>query len=119
MQRGQHILLCAVIGMCVRVYIESGCEAPSHGSHTVSVCVCVCVCVSVCVNLAAVFHMSTDTSRCCSLYETQTYKKSNTYHEFFGSIPSELHKIILSLLPVMVCGSLIHRCGDIKPLGVL
>jgi hypothetical protein len=74
MQRGQHILLRAVIGMCVRVFMESGREEPSYCSYTVPVCVCVCVCV-VCVNLAAVVRMSTDTSRCWCLYETQKHKK--------------------------------------------
>jgi len=91
MQRVRHILLFAVIGMCVRVYMVTGREEPSHVSYTVPVCVCVCV------NLAAVIRMSTDTSRCWCLYETQTYKKSNTYHEFFGSIPSELHKMLFFL----------------------
>ena len=72
MQKGQRILLCAVIGMCVRVYVVSGREEPSHGSYTVPVCGCVCVyvCVCVCVNVASVVRMSTVTSRCWCLYET-------------------------------------------------
>jgi hypothetical protein len=74
MQRGQHILLRAVIGMCVRVYMEFGHEEPSRGTHTVPVYpVCVCV---VCVNLAAVVCMSTDASRCWCLHETQKHTKS-------------------------------------------
>jgi hypothetical protein len=98
MQKGQRILLCAVIGMCVRVYVVSGREEPSHGSYTVPVCGCVCVyvcvCVCVCVCVLTLLQWSVcpllllDVGACM-----KHIKKSNIYHEFFGSIPSELHKM--------------------------